>query len=115
MWWLSLKAGDKVFVPMERNRQSGTAEVYSNGRKYIIISLSGIPMRVRKSDGCVDAYPYNQICRDEKDHMDAVWQRKRFRESVDSLIAMVSSRTRVSKTDADELEKLLATLSKAEE
>lgn len=115
MWWLSLKAGDQVFVPMERNRKSGMAEVYSNGRKYINISLSGTPMRVRKSDGRVDDYPYNQICRDEKDHMDAVWQRKRFRDSIDGLNKIASSSTRVSREDADELENFLAKLSKVEE
>lgn len=110
-WWLSLKTGDHVYVPMERSSRSGMAEVYSNGRKYLSISLGGTPMRVRKSDGCIDNYPYNQICRDEKDHMDAVWQRKRFREASESLTKLVSSKARVSKEDADAIEALLMRLS----
>lgn len=110
MWWLSLKAGDTVYVPMERDKQSGLAKVYSSGKKYIHISLHGTPIRVRKSDGCVEDYPYNQICRDEKDHMDSVWQRKRFRDAVSNLERLVSSRTRVSKNDVDELESLLVKL-----
>ncbi len=109
-WWLSLKIGDRVYVPLERNSRSGMAEVYGNGRKYISLSLAGRPIRVRKSDGCIDEYPYNQICRDEKDHMDFIWQRKRFREASDSLVKLALSKPRVSKADADAIELLLQSL-----
>lgn len=105
-WWLKLKSGDRVFVPMERISQSGMAEVYSNGKKYIHISLKGTPLKIRKSDGCVDVYPNNQVCRDEKDHQDAVWQRKRFRDSLDLLIR-AAGRKRITEKEADALQSVV--------
>lgn len=89
LWWHNLKAGDKVFVPMGRNKQSGMAEVYSNGKKYIHASLNGTPVRIRKDSGCVDQYPNFQVCRDEEDRMDSVKQRGEFRDAVEDLNALV--------------------------
>lgn len=88
LWWLTLKSGDRVFVPRERNKESGMATVYSNGKKYIHVSLQGTPMRIVKATGCTEDYPGFQICKDEKDHMDAVWQRKQFRDALEYLSAL---------------------------
>lgn len=110
-WWLSLKSGDRVYVPMQRNRESGMAEVYSNAKKYIHVSLFGTPMRVIKSTGCIEGYPGFQICKDEKDFMDAVWQRKRMRDKLDSLSSLLHQREfRPTAEDADRLEALYAEL-----
>lgn len=87
-WWRDLKPGDKVFVPMGRNKQSGMAEVYSNGKKYIHVSLNGIPIRIRKESGCVDHFPNFQIRRDREDHMESLKQRKAFSEVLDGLNAL---------------------------
>lgn len=87
-WWVNLKAGDKVFVAREKRKNSGMAEVYSNGKKYIHVHLQGTPMRIVKATGCIDEYPGFQVCKDEKDHMDAVWQRAKLRETIDDLLTL---------------------------
>lgn len=106
LWWLTLKPEDRVFVPRERNKESGMATVYSNGKKYIHVSLQGTPMRIVKATGCTEDYPGFQICKDEKDHMDAVWQRKLFRDTLDSLSAL--GHINAFRVTGDQVEKLQA-------
>lgn len=88
LWWLALQPGDRVYVPLDRNKASGMAEVYSNGKKYINVSLNGTSIRIRKDSGCVDQYPNFQVCKDEEDHKDSVRQRKEFRDTLDGLNAL---------------------------
>lgn len=104
-WWLGLKSGDRVYVQMERKRNSGMAEVYGVSRKLIHVSLAGTPLRINKSDGCINSHPHTLVHKDEKDFMDFVLQRKRFCGVIAQMSALVSDRrTRLYAEDVSKIE-----------
>lgn len=81
-WWMDLKPGDKVYVRMEREKDCGAAEVYSVGRKYILVSLRGRSIHVLKSDGCTEDYPKFPVYVSEEDFRDQMRLQKAFRDAV---------------------------------
>lgn len=104
-WWLALKADDRVYIPRERNKDSGMGTVTQNGKKYISVWFNGQTIRITKSDGCTECYPKFPVARDEKHWMDMVWQRKRITDAVDELNKACRTRSVVfTKEHADLVE-----------
>ncbi|MGG9131227.1 hypothetical protein [Enterobacter hormaechei] len=90
-WWLALIPGDKVFMPRERNKASGMAEVVTNGRKFITVAHQGIMCQVRKSDGTQVDYPHFRIMRSPAEWDLYLKIKNDMREDVDTLNAALRS------------------------
>lgn len=88
-WWLNLKAGDRFFVIGDRAKSSGMAEVYNVAKKYIYAHKDGRCVKVVKSTGCTEDYPFFMICKDEEDHRNMVEARQKFRDAIDGFNALL--------------------------